>query len=119
MSEPAGPSTADPQAPSRGGVGAGVFAATPPLHLAQAAGNPASPKVPIPLYFINAPLDYALVGLLSIIAFTILYSADKTERTAFIVLLAAKLAWVCNWPHFAATSYRLYQSKDNIRQYPL
>jgi hypothetical protein len=99
-------------------VGAGVFAA-PPAPLAQSAVNPASPKAPIPLYFINAPLDYALVGLLSILAFTILSLADKTERTTVIVLLAAKLAWVCNWPHFAATSYRLYQSKDNIRQYPL
>jgi hypothetical protein len=26
---------------------------------------------------------------------------------------------VCNWPHFAATNYRLYHSPDNIKQYPL
>ena len=28
------------------------------------------------------------------------------------------LAIVCNWPHFAATNYRLYHSRENVRQYP-
>lgn len=27
--------------------------------------------------------------------------------------------WVGNWPHFAATSYRLYHTKENYSQYPL
>ena len=27
--------------------------------------------------------------------------------------------WICNWPHFSATSYRLYSSRDNIAQFPV
>jgi hypothetical protein len=34
-------------------------------------------------------------------------------------ILVAVLARLCNWPHFAATSYRLYRSRDNVAQYPL
>src|SRR5262249_17194862 len=32
---------------------------------------------------------------------------------------ALVLTWLCNWPHFSASSYRLYHSRDNIRQYPV
>src|SRR5579862_1102990 len=81
--------------------------------------KPAAPARTQPLYFINAPLDYALIGMISIIAFALLYGLKKSDRTETVILLAAKAAWVCNWPHFAATSYRLYHSRDNIRQYPL
>ena len=81
--------------------------------------KPAAPARTQPMYFINAPVDYALIGLISIVAFALLYGLKKTDRTETVILLAAKAAWVCNWPHFAATSYRLYHSKDNIRQYPL
>lgn len=98
------------QTPNRGGVGAGVLAGT---------ADPPKAAQSHPLYFINAPLDYALVGMLSIVAFAVLYGLNKTERTMTVITLAARLAWVCNWPHFSATSYRLYHSKDNIRQYPL
>jgi hypothetical protein len=91
----------------------------------------ARPDVPRkqPLYFINAPLDYLLVGGLSILAFCFICwkyglhdpRIDPSVRTATdpVVLLGQRLLWVCNWPHFAATSYRLYHSRDNIKQYPL
>jgi hypothetical protein len=29
------------------------------------------------------------------------------------------LAWLCNWPHFSATNYRLYHARANILQYPM
>jgi hypothetical protein len=34
-------------------------------------------------------------------------------------VLVAVLARLCNWPHFAATSYRLYHARENVGQYPL
>ncbi len=82
-----------------------------------------------PLYFINGPVDFALVGGLSIAIYFlihILYGThdprlDPGVRTATdpVVVAAQRLLWICNWPHFAATSYRLYHSRDNIKQYPL
>src|SRR5262249_42758474 len=33
--------------------------------------------------------------------------------------LAMTLAWLCNWPHFSATNFRLYHARANIMQYPI
>jgi hypothetical protein len=73
----------------------------------------------LPLYFINAWADYALIGGLSIVTFLLLRHFYSQERTPEIILWGTWLMWAVNWPHFAATSYRLYHSQDNIRQYPL
>jgi hypothetical protein len=82
-----------------------------------------------PLYFINAPVDIALIGGLSILAFLFVHfyygshdpRLDPGVRNATdpVVVLGQRLLWICNWPHFAATNYRLYHSRENIRQYPL
>ena len=109
MSEPSTQPAASVQSPNRGGVA--------PAALFGDGTAPAKPKHP--LYFLNAPLDYALVGGISIVLFALFLGTNNTDRTMTVIKTAAKLAWVVNWPHFAATSYRLYQSKDNIRQYPL
>jgi hypothetical protein len=71
------------------------------------------------LYFVNAFVDYALIGGISIalyFAMTLLHDGQRTEA---VWQTAAMLAWVVNWPHFSATSYRLYHSRSNRRQYPL
>lgn len=74
----------------------------------------AAPAVrPQPLYFVNAPIDFAVMGGLSILAAVVLQLAPTTLGP-----WPTYLAIVCNWPHFAATSYRLYHSRDNLRQYP-
>ncbi|MFI5360382.1 MAG: hypothetical protein ACHQ49_00310 [Elusimicrobiota bacterium] len=86
-------------------------------ELAPASATPAID--PQRLYFINAPLDYLLIGGFSIATFLILRSCYSGERTSGVITLAAQFAWVCNWPHFAATSYRLYHSKNNVEQYPV
>jgi hypothetical protein len=88
---------------------------------ASQAVPPAAPFPPAkpPLYFINAPVDYALIGGLSIVTFVLLRTFYVHERTDSVILLGSQLLWVCNWPHFAATSYRLYHSRDNIMQYPM
>jgi hypothetical protein len=73
------------------------------------------------LYFVNASVDYFFVGGITIFAFLILsitYTIGHVDKT-WIYSVAALLVWVCNWPHFAATNYRLYHTKENILQYPV
>lgn len=71
------------------------------------------------LYFVNAPVDYLMIGVLSITTFLLLRGFYTGERTNGVITLAVQFAWVVNWPHFAATSYRLYHSKANVEQYPV
>ncbi|MBI4866334.1 MAG: hypothetical protein HY816_05230 [Candidatus Wallbacteria bacterium] len=71
------------------------------------------------LYFVNAFVDYGVIGGVSIAAWALLAGFHSGERTETVYGLAAALLWVCNWPHFSATSYRLYHSAENIRQYPM
>jgi hypothetical protein len=85
----------------------------PSMSRASATG-----KAP-PLYFVNAFVDYAMIGGLSIAAYLVLRTFHSGARTEMVWTAAAALAWVVNWPHFSATSYRLYHSRSNIRQYPV
>jgi len=86
-------------------------AAAPAAAVASAA--------PQSLYFVNGWVDYALIGVLSIATFVLLRTFYTGDRTDHVITLAWQLSWVCNWPHFTSTSYRLYHSPDNVRQYPL
>ncbi|MBI4423841.1 MAG: hypothetical protein HY554_08945 [Elusimicrobia bacterium] len=72
-----------------------------------------------PLYFVNAFVDFALIGGLSIATFTLLRLFYTGERTSDIITLSVQLAWICNWPHASATIYRLYGSRENVAQYPM
>jgi hypothetical protein len=76
-------------------------------------------KRPPKLYFVNAIVDYTVIGVASIVTFILLRSIHGPERDQVIWTTGAALLWVCNWPHFAATSYRLYHSPHNIMQYPV
>jgi hypothetical protein len=71
------------------------------------------------LYFVNVWVDVLVVGGASIATFLALKVLHSGERTETVLAIAAGLTFVCNWPHFSATNYRLYRSTDNIRQYPL
>ncbi len=82
----------------------------------QTAPAAADPKR---LYFISAPVDFLLIGGLSIAVFLLLRAFYVGDRTNSVITFAVQLAWVVNWPHFAATSYRLYHSKSNVEQYPM
>lgn len=97
--------------------------AAPPVPGEEASGvlttRPLAQPGPTSLYFVNAWVDVALIGGISIVTYVLLRLLTKNERSAEVATLAAQLAWVCNWPHFSATNYRLYHSLDNIRQYPL
>jgi len=71
------------------------------------------------LYFVNAPVDFALIGGLSIVCFVALRQAFPGGSTPAISSTAAMLLWAVNWPHFSATSYRLYHRRENVQQYPV
>jgi hypothetical protein len=84
------------------------------------AAAPAVPPVdPNRLYFINGPVDFLLIGGLSIATFIMLRAFYTGDRTNAVITLALQFAWIVNWPHFAATSYRIYHSKSNVEQYPM
>src|SRR5262245_17046986 len=72
-----------------------------------------------PLYFVNAPVDFALIGGPSIVAYLLLGLAGGEGGTGRPPAVTALLAPLCNWPHFAASSYRLYHARENVRQYPV
>jgi hypothetical protein len=80
---------------------------------------PSEARAERPLYFVNRWVDFAFIGGLSIVAFILLRAFHDGQRTATVLSLAAVLTWTVNWPHFAATSYRLYHSRSNLAQYPV
>jgi hypothetical protein len=71
-----------------------------------------------PLYFVNGPVDFAVIGGLSLAVFAALHLLELRGRTPHGIWLAAWLAWAVNWPHFSATNYRLYRSRSTASQYP-
>lgn len=70
------------------------------------------------LYFVHPVVDWLAMGGLSIACWALLRCTHTGERTDTVIALGMQLAWLINWPHFAATNYRLYQSPDHIAQYP-
>jgi hypothetical protein len=70
-------------------------------------------------YFVNAPVDALLVGGASIVLYALFRMRPSLASSPSVASLAATLVWVCNYPHFASTNYRLYHSKASIAQYPL
>ena len=63
--------------------------------------------------------DLACAGGLSILTFLALWLLHSGARTGTVISLGASLVWIINYPHFSATSYRLYRSQENMDQYPL
>jgi hypothetical protein len=70
-------------------------------------------------YFVNAWVDVAFIGGVSIAAGALFWGLQEARRPDPVPHLAWWLGWIVNWPHFSASSYRLYHSRANIAQYPL
>src|SRR5271163_4804495 len=85
----------------------------------QAAPTPAAPARPSSLYFVSWFVDGMVIGGLSILTYALLRLLHDGTRTATVTTLAMALAWVCNWPHFSATNFRLYHARANVLQYPM
>jgi hypothetical protein len=71
------------------------------------------------LYFVNWWTDTLIIGGMSIITWVALLAFYHSADTQPIFWFALVLSLVVNYPHFSATVYRLYQSPDNIRQFPV
>ena len=70
-------------------------------------------------YFVNAPIDALVIGGASVALYAIFRLRPELASSPSVASLAAALVWVCNYPHFAATNYRLYHSRASMAQYPL
>jgi hypothetical protein len=84
-----------------------------------AAPAPAVPALPRSPYFVSAFWDFACLGGASIILYVVMRLFTENERTETVIAAGAALAWIINWPHFAATNARLYGSRENLAQYPI
>ncbi len=84
-----------------------------------ATAGPVSGKPSVHLYFVNAFVDYGFIGLASIITCLAMFLLYGREEVAAVMAISTWLLWVVNHPHFMATNYRLYHSKENIMQYPI
>jgi hypothetical protein len=72
------------------------------------------------LYFVNGLIDFACIGGASLVAFAVIGAVfgSGSVRAEWLWTTAALLTWVCNYPHFAATSHRLYHRREHIAQFP-
>lgn len=91
---------------------------TLPAHT-QAGAVPPVVKPATHLYFVNAPVDYFIIGMGSILAYLSLFVSFGTNAVPLASTIAFWMTFVINYPHFAATNYRLYHNQENIRQYPI
>lgn len=82
---------------------------------AEAAGTPAAPSP----YILSPFADTMLLGGASLVFFGLLAAFHSGQRTPLVWQTAAALVWVVNWPHFAATSLRLYGAPARIMKYPV
>ena len=71
------------------------------------------------LYFVNWWIDTLIIGGLSIATWGVLFAFYHSADTQPIFWFALVLSLLVNYPHFSATVYRLYQSPDNLRQFPV
>jgi hypothetical protein len=78
------------------------------------------------VYFVNPVVDVLIAGGgLSILFFLVVvglgwgpWGTKAFDRPQWAWQTAAALAFVVNYPHFAATNFRLYQSFDRMMQFP-
>ena len=82
-------------------------------------GQTQAPSSGVDRYFVNAPIDAMLIGGASVALYTVFRLRPQLASSPSVASLAAALVWICNYPHFAATNYRLYHSKASRSQYPL
>jgi hypothetical protein len=72
-----------------------------------------------PLYFVNGWVDAALIGGLSIATWLVMSIFDHDGEAKPILTSTLIVSLLINCPHFSATVYRLYQSPEHTRQFPV
>lgn len=86
---------------------------------APSVATPPAAKPATHLYFVNAPVDYFIIGFGSILTYLILLLVYQSAPVPWAIELAWAMQLIINHPHFAATNYRLYHNRENIMQYPI
>lgn len=69
-------------------------------------------------FFVNAYVDAALIGALSVLTFVGLSLFHDGQRSPAVIQTGIWLMWIINWPHFSMSTYRLYQARSHLQQYP-
>ena len=77
------------------------------------------PADPPSRYFVSAPVDFLFLGGASLVLYFLCLHYRSWSSSPHLITAAAALVWVCNYPHFASTNYRLYRTRSNVRQYPV
>ena len=70
-------------------------------------------------YFVNPAVDVLFIGGLSIATAVAFWGMGAAGMSLPGPGLVYGLAWIINWPHFSASSYRLYHRRSNLLQYPV
>jgi len=73
-------------------------------------------------YLLSPAADWLCAGGLSFTVYLIFLAIPSQVLASInpnVVKAATFLAFIGNWPHFAATNYRLYSRKENIYKFPL
>jgi hypothetical protein len=70
-------------------------------------------------YFVGPKSDFFFIGGLSLILFPLLYLVSGWEYFSEFLTAVFFAQLVVNYPHFSATVFRLYRSKDNYSAFPV
>lgn len=104
------------------GGGVGRLASVAPaasLSSAGIASGQAATTASRPLYFVNWWVDSALIGGLSIATWLVMSAFYNNIDSKPALAVSLIISFLFNCPHFSATVYRLYQSPEHIRQFPV
>lgn len=85
------------------------------------AAAPTSP------HFVNRGVDFMFIAGISLFMYAFFslpvfdFKGDFRQSPLHnqAAFLAVYVSWIINWPHFSATSWRLYRSAENRRQFPV
>lgn len=78
------------------------------------SGVRARPAGPV----LGTAIDAVLIGLGSVAVALVFGLRPSWGASANVATTASWLVWIANYPHFAATNYRLYHRRSNLAQYP-
>jgi hypothetical protein len=70
-------------------------------------------------YFVGPVTDFLFIGGLSLLLFPLLYLLVDDAYLSTLLTAAFVVQFVINFPHFSATIFRLYHSRENMMSFPV
>lgn len=71
------------------------------------------------LYFVGPKTDFLFIGGLSLLLFPVLWWVQHSDYFSSFLISLFYLGVIINFPHFSATVFRLYRSKENMMAFPV